>query len=135
MTIVDSNILLDILSHDPVWENWSRSALASQAEKGTLLYVDVIFAEVAVGFPDADTCARFMRDSRLQRATMSDEALWLAGQAFVLYRRQGGTRTSVLPDFFIGAQAQAMGLPILTRDAKRYERYFPEVELIRPRAA
>ena len=130
MTLVDSNILIDILGGDPRWSAASIAALAGRAERGPLAINEVIYAELAAGFESQDLLDREVEAIGLTIAKLSKGALFLAGQAFRRYRSAGGTRANVLADFFIGAQASAEGWPILTRDARRYRTYFPEVEVM-----
>ncbi|MBI1867843.1 MAG: type II toxin-antitoxin system VapC family toxin [Methylocystis sp.] len=132
MTLADTNVLIDILSRDPVWYSWSASRFAEQMTFGPLVIVDVVFAECAGGFASAEDVAQALSDLSVERLAMSDTALYLAGRVFREYRRRGGPKTNVLADFFIGAQANALGVPILTRDATRYRTYFPQVEIIAP---
>ncbi len=132
MTLVDSNVLIDFVVRDPVWLNRSRVAFARRAALGDLWIVDPVFAEVSVGFPSAIECAEFLLALRIARAPMSEQALFLAGRAFGAYRARGGVKQNVPPDFFIGAQAQVEGWTILSRDARRYRTYFPEVEVVGP---
>lgn len=108
-----------------------RSNRASRAGR-PLSVNDVIIAEVSAGIADIGSLRGLLETLRLVSLPMSDTALFLAGKAFVAYRARGGLRTGVLPDFFIGAQAQATGLPLLTRDVGRYRSYFPAVPLVTP---
>jgi predicted nucleic acid-binding protein len=132
LTFVDSNVLLDLLTSDPKWGAWSLSAIESAAAYGGLLINDVVYAELAVGFPTIETLDRFVADTELTIAPMPKAALYLAGKVHLRYRRWGGTRTSVLPDFFIGAQAAVSNATLLTRDARRFRTYFPTLELLSP---
>jgi predicted nucleic acid-binding protein len=132
MTLVDTNILLDILTNDQKWAEWSIVNLRRRLAEGPLLINEVIYAEMAgyVGSEaELDASVQGL-NVNLDRTPKS--ALFFAGQVFRRYRQSGGIRTGVLPDFFIGAHAQVTGLPILTRDIGRYRTYFPEVELIAP---
>ena len=131
MTLVDRNILIDILTLDPVWGARSLDLFARCADKGPMLIVDAIYAECAASYASADQTTAALEGLRVQRSRMSDEALWRASRAFVEYRRRGGTKSNVLPDFFIGAQAETLGVPLLTRDGGRYATYFPDVELVK----
>ncbi|MBZ0230121.1 MAG: type II toxin-antitoxin system VapC family toxin [Bauldia sp.] len=134
MTLVDTNVIVDVLSRDPVWFEWSAERLAERCEVGALLVNEVTYAELSVRIAiKADL--QFALDElgmRLERAPAS--ALFMAGRAFSRYRAAGGPRTSVLPDFFIAAHAEVGGLPLLTRDARRFRSYFPKVRLIAPEA-
>lgn len=132
MTFVDTNILIDILALDPVWGSRSLALFAQHAEVGPMLIVDSVYAECATTYESADQTTAALATLQIQRSQMSDAALWRAGRAFRDYRRRDGNRTNVLPDFFIGAQAATLGMPLLTRDAGRYSTYFPEVALVTP---
>lgn len=131
MTFVDSNVLLDALTADPVWAAWSNSALESAATDGDLLINDIVYAELAMGFPTIESLDDFVADTRLKMVPMPTPALYLAAKTHLRYRRAGGTRASVLPDFFIGAHAAVSNAAVLTRDA-RFRTYFPTVKLISP---
>jgi predicted nucleic acid-binding protein len=132
LTLIDTNILLDFVTEDPIWLGPSRAAFIERAEAGPMLFVDAVFAETSVAFPDAATCSRFLASLGMEHIAMSREALWRAGQAFKFYRSRGGQRNNVLADFFVGAQAETEGFAVLTRDATRYGAYFPTVEIIAP---
>ena len=134
MTLVDANILLDIFTRNPDWHDWSVRRLDAAALDGPLLINDVIYAETSVGFLRPDDFEAALMRARVTVAPMPRLALFLAGKAFAEYRRRGGVRTGVLPDFFIGAHAMVERLPVLTRDQRHYRRYFPAVELIAPGA-
>jgi predicted nucleic acid-binding protein len=132
LTLIDTNILLDIVTADPHWLEWSRSKLATADIAGPLIIDDVIYAEVSVRFSsigalDAALAGLGVRLDRTPRA-----ASFLAGKAYWHYRSRGGTRTGMLSDFFIGAHATVIGCPLLTRDGGRYRHYFPTIRLIVP---
>src|SRR5712691_10922942 len=130
--LVDSNVLLDLLTRDPLWLAWSREALAEAVNTGTLVIDPVIYSEISVHFSrKEDLDAAFPAD-QYTREDISYEAAFLAGKAFLHYRRRGGPRLSPLPDFFIGAHAAVAGYRLLTRDPGRYRTYFPKLELIAP---
>ena len=132
MTLLDSNVLLDVFTKTPIWWEWSLMQLEEAALHGPLLINDVIFAETSVRFDSLDTFDAALAPMGVTIAPMPRKALFLAGKAFARYRAAGGTRAGVLPDFFIGAHAEIEGLPLLTRDADRYRHYFPTVTLIAP---
>lgn len=132
MTLVDTNVLIDILTRDPLWAKKSGEALQHRAALGPILFVEITFAELAAGFTDVRDCSDFVDAIGLEHSAMSRQSLWRAARAFRDYRLRGGIKTNVLPDFFIGAQASVLGVPLLTRDAARYRTYFPEVELAEP---
>ena len=131
-TLVDSNVLLDVLTEDPAWLGWSLDALAEAAEAGPLLINPIIYAEVSLRFSTIEELEDALPPGDFRRAALPCAAAFLAAKAFHRYRRRGGARTSTLPDFFIGAHAAVDGLALLTRDPARYRSYFPTVELIAP---
>ena len=130
--LVDSNVLLDVLTEDPVWYERSSAALERCASESTLYLNPIIYAEVSIGFARIEDLEAALPDDMFRRLPLPLEAAFLAGKAFVRYRRRGGTRTSTLPDFFIGAHAAVSGLRLLTRDDRRYRSYFPRVEFVSP---
>lgn len=131
-TLVDSNVLLDILTEDPAWSDWSAAALAAAAETGRVHINPVIYAEVSIRFTTVEDLEDALPPRDFRREAIPWTAAFLAGKAFVDYRRRRGTRTSPLPDFFIGAHAAVAGFDLLTRDPSRYRTYFPTVHLIAP---
>lgn len=134
MTLVDTNVLLDLVTNDPVWADWSIRQLDGAAVKGPLIINDVVYAELSVGFERIEDLDDLLDEAGIAMDEIPREALFLAGKAFRRYRTAGGARSGVLPDFFIGAHAAVLGLPLLTRDAKRYRSYFPSVVLMAPEA-
>ena len=132
--LVDSNVLLDVLTEDAVWYEWSSSALERCASESTLYVNPIIYAEVSIGFDRIEDLEAALPDDMFRRLPLPPEAAFLAGKAFVRYRRRGGERTSTLPDFFIGAHAAVSGLRLLTRDGQRYKTYFPTVGFVSPQA-
>jgi len=130
--LVDSNVILDLVTDDPRWADWSEQILERYAAKGSLFINDLVYAEVSIGFQRIEELERVMAASGFTHLPIPREALFLAGKVFLQYRRAGGVRASPLPDFFIGAHAAVSGLPLLTRDRARYQTYFPSVELITP---
>jgi predicted nucleic acid-binding protein len=131
-TLVDSNVLIDILSHDPVWADWSDAAVQRIGAAGPLVINEVIYAEVSARYSSIEILERELPADYFQREHTPWPAAFLAGKAFVEYKRRGGRRRSPLPDFFIGAHAAVAGLRLLTRDPTRYRSYFPTLELIAP---
>jgi predicted nucleic acid-binding protein len=129
--LVDSNVLLDILIPDPDWEGWSSAALIEAADSSLLVINAIIFAEVSVGFDRIEDLEAAL-PAELERDALPWDAAFLAGKAFLDYRRRGGGRRSPLPDFFIGAHAAVRGYTLLTRDPNRYRTYFPKLPLISP---
>ncbi|MER8944840.1 type II toxin-antitoxin system VapC family toxin [Mesorhizobium sp. M0959] len=132
MTLVDTNVLLDLVTNDPNWADWSIAQLEAQSLTGPLLINDAVYAELAVRYGRIEDLDAFLDKAGLEIASMPRAALFLAGKVFIQYRRSGGLRTGVLPDFFIGAHAAVNGLPLLTRDVGRYRTYFPSLKLIAP---
>ncbi len=132
MTLVDSNVLLDIFTRTPDWWEWSLAQLEDAALQGPLLINDVIFAETSIRFAAIEEFEIALADAGITVAPIPRVALFQAGKASVQYRNAGGTRSGVLPDFFIGAHAAVERLPLLTRDTRRYRTYFPAVTLIAP---
>ena len=132
MILVDTNVVFDVWQDDHVWYQWSAAQLRSQSLIHELAINPVIYAELSVSFDSIETLDREIDALELSLREPPRAALFLAGQAFREYRRAGGTRTRVLSDFFIGAHAAVLGCAILTRDAARYRRYFPTVELHTP---
>lgn len=130
--LVDSNVILDVLTEDQTWFEWSSGQLADCAEQGGLLINPIIYAEISIGFKQRTELETALPEPFFQREPLPYEAAFLAGKAFLSYRQRGGERRSPLPDFYIGAHAMVAGLSLLTRDATRYCTYFPEVSLIAP---
>jgi predicted nucleic acid-binding protein len=129
--LVDANVLLDILIPDPEWEGWSSAAFAEAAESSLLAINPIIFAEVSIGFDRIEDLEAALPEE-LQREALPWDAAFLAGKAFTAYRRRGGTRLTPLPDFYIGAHAAVRAYMLLTRDARRFRTYFPNLQLITP---
>jgi predicted nucleic acid-binding protein len=130
--LVDSNVLLDVLTEDPAWLEWSSSALARIAETEVLIINPLIYAEVSVRFERIEDLDAALPVSLFRRDGLPWEAGFLAGKCFRAYRRGGGTRRSPLPDFYVGAHAAIRSHILLTRDGTRYRTYFPSLELIAP---
>jgi predicted nucleic acid-binding protein len=125
-------VILDIVTDDPQWGEWSSSVLARCAEIGLLVINPIIYAEVSVGFKRIEELDEILPADSFRRDPLPWEAAFLAGKCFVAYRRRGGSRRSPLPDFYIGAHAAVTGLSLLTRDPRRYRTYFPHVRLLAP---
>lgn len=132
MTLVDTNVLLDLVTDDPDWAEWSVAKLEEAALKGALCINDVVYSELSVRYDRIEDLEAMLEDSEIGIAPPPRAALFLAGKVFAQYRKSGGSRTGVLPDFFIGAHAAVSGVPLLTRDGRRYRSYFPTLELIAP---
>jgi predicted nucleic acid-binding protein len=130
--LIDSNVLLDVLTEDARWLGWSSTALASVSTTASLVINPIVFAEVSVAFARIEDVDQALSGTVFRREPLSYEAAFLAGKAFLRYRRRGGVRSSPLPDFFIGAHAATAGYRLLTRDARRYRNQFPTLEVISP---
>ena len=131
-SLVDSNVLLDVATEDPIWKELSETQLLAAAASGKVLVNPIIHAELSKAFAAESELDASLKRSVFVRAPLPYSAAWPAGQAFHRYRKAGGTRTSPLPDFYIGAHAEVDGLTLITRDAARYRTYFPRVKLISP---
>lgn len=130
--LVDSSVILDVLTDDEQWFSWSSSALAHAADSGRLAINPIVYAEASVGFERIEDLDDALPETEFARLPLPWDAAFLAGKVFLSYRRAGGTRRSSLPDFYIGAHAAVTGMQLLTRDASRYRTYFPALELIAP---
>lgn len=130
--LVDSNVLLDVATNDPVWCDWSSAAIEKAAYESPLVINPLIYAEVSIAYPRIEELEAAVPSGIFQRAPLPFDAAFLAGKAFLRYRRRGGARSAPLPDFYIGAHAAIAGYDLLTRDAARYRTYFPGVTLIAP---
>ena len=130
--LVDSNVILDILTEDKKWFPWSSQTLAARADQSILVINPVIYAEVSIRFERIEDLEEALSPSYFRRDALPWEAAFLAGKCFLAYRRKGGRRSAPLPDFFIGAHAAVARIPLLTRDVSRYRTYFPSLKLIAP---
>jgi len=134
VTLVDTNVLIDVLSNDPIWRRWSVAMLEQRSGLGALIITDIIYSELSPQFASDRSLDAAIADLGVLLQRIPRQALFLAGRTFERYRRRGGVRPNVLSDFFIGAHAEIAHLPILTRDVRRYRMYFPDVEIIAPHA-
>lgn len=130
--LVDTTVLLDLFTNDPIWADWSARQLRILSAQEALIVNPVVYAELSVGYDRVEHLDAALATAGVELVEIPRAALFLAGRAFQTYRAQRGTRTGVLPDFFIGAHAVVEGISVLTRDARRYRSYFPTVELITP---
>jgi predicted nucleic acid-binding protein len=130
--LVDTNVLVDVLANDPQWADWSIGQLRAQSRVHRLVINPVIYAELALTFSTVEALDAALDSMALQVLEIPRPALFLVGKAFAKYRKKGGLKHSVLSDFFIGAHAAVAGLPLLTRDVRRYAHYFPSVRLVAP---
>ena len=131
-TLVDSNVLLDLLDEDDEWMEWSSSMLSQAGERGRVVINPLILAETSVTFDTIEELEEALPASYFVREQLPWQAAFLAGKAFATYRRRGGAARSPLPDFYIGAHAAIAGYTLLTRDPKRYRTYFPKLRIIAP---
>jgi predicted nucleic acid-binding protein len=131
-TLVDSNVILDVVTDDEEWGDWSTSMLAAAAQAGRLAINPLIYAEVSCGYERIEDLDDAVPHEYFVREPLPWEAAFLAAKAFVGYRRRGGARTAPLPDFYIGAHAALAGYTLLTRDPRRYSTYFPKLRIVAP---
>jgi predicted nucleic acid-binding protein len=132
MLLVDTNVLVDVLQDDPDWAEWSIGQLRAQAKIHELVIDPVVYAELSLSFSALEALDRVVATMQLTMREIPRPALFLAGKAYLQYRRRGGRKSQVLPDFFIGAHAAVEGWPLLTRDARRFRTYFPSLEVVAP---
>lgn len=132
MLLVDTNVLVDVLQNDPQWADWSIAQLRAQSKLHALAINPVIYAEMSLSFSTLEALDDVVLTMALELREISRPALFLAARAYALYRRRGGSKHQVLPDFFIGAHAAVEGWPLLTRDASRFKTYFPTLDVIAP---
>jgi hypothetical protein len=132
LILVDTNVLVDIVSDDPLWAEWSQRHLMLAAAEDQLAINDIVYAELSIRYATNEELDAMIRDAHLVSAAIPRPALFLAGKAFQRYRYAGGVKTGVLPDFFIGAHAVISDSTLITRDAARYRTYFPGIMLIAP---
>jgi predicted nucleic acid-binding protein len=132
VSLLDTNIIIDVLMADQVWMAWTAQQLLAAKQRGKLCINIVVYAECCAQPYTQSKIDAFLQDMQIEIASISTMAAKSAAQAFLDYRQRGGNKTGVLPDFFIGAQAQSEGFTLLTRDAARYRTYFPEIKWICP---
>jgi predicted nucleic acid-binding protein len=130
--LVDSNVLLDVMTEDARWFAWSADAIERAADTARLVINPVIYADVSVRYRRIEDLDAALPRALFDREAIPFEAAFLAGKSYLAYRRRGGTKRSPLPDFFVGAHAAISGYQLLTRDAARYRTYFPKLSLIAP---
>lgn len=135
MLLVDTNVILDVVADDAQWAAWSQAQLEAASLKYTLLINPVIYAELSIAYARIEELEAMLGQAQFRIEPTPREALFLAGRVFLQYRRRKGGKSGVLPDFFIGAHAAVAGIPLLTRDTRRYRTYFPTVKLISPAGA
>jgi predicted nucleic acid-binding protein len=132
MILVDSNVILDVWDPDPVWHAWSERQLQNQSLLHELRINPLIYSEISVSFANISGLDKKLEELEISVLNLPRRAAFLAGKAYLQYRRQGGVKSNVLVDFFIGAHAAVLGCPLLTRDTRCYAAYFPTVPLIAP---
>lgn len=132
MILVDTNVLLDVVTDDPAWADWAQHHLDRARLRDRLVINDAIYAELSVRYARMEDLDALLAAADITIEPIPKSALFLAGKAFEKYRKRGGVRTGVLPDFFIGAHAVVAGAPLITRDTSRYRGYFPIIQLISP---
>ncbi|MGP8323665.1 MAG: type II toxin-antitoxin system VapC family toxin [Methanosarcinaceae archaeon] len=130
--LVDSNIVLDVFLNDPKWADWSESKLDKYDQLGILYINSIVYSEISIGFRRIEDLESAIAKAGLQMLEIPKEALFLAGKAYLKYKKRKGIKRTPLPDFFIGAQAAIQNLDLITRDVSRYQSYFPSVKLITP---
>ena len=130
--LVDSNIILDVFTDDSNWADWSESMLEEYSNVSTLYINSIVYSEISIGFNRIEDLESAIIGAGFQMLDFPKEALFLAGKAFLKYKKKRGARSSPLPDFFIGAQAAVLNIALITRDVSRYRSYFPTVNLISP---
>jgi predicted nucleic acid-binding protein len=130
--LIDSNVLLDLITEDQQWFAWSSAMLADTAEHSRLVINPIVYAEISIRYSRIEDLNAAIPTTLVDREPVPYEAAFLAGKAFSIYRKRGGKKRSTLPDFFIGAHASVAGYSLLTRDATRYRTYFPRLALIAP---
>jgi len=130
--LIDSNILLDVMTDDPRWFSWSAESLERAANNFRLVINPIIYAEVSIRYSKIEELNDALPKTMFHREAIPYEAAFLAGESFASYRRRGGSKQSPLPDFFIGAHAAVSGYRLMTRDPGRYRTYFPKLPLIAP---
>jgi predicted nucleic acid-binding protein len=133
--LVDTNVLVDVLGNDPNWADWSITQLQAQSKVHRLVINPIIYSELSLTFSTVEELDQVLDELELRMLEIPKPALFLAGKAFLQYRRSGGVKNNVLGDFFIGAHAAVSGLPVLTRDSRRYKNYFPHVSLVAPESS
>lgn len=131
-TLIDSNVLIDLLDDESEWRGWSDAMVAKCRDRGPILINPIVLAELSTAFASFDDVNAHLPEAFIQREALPWEASFLAARAFLIYRNLGGERRSPLPDFYIGAHAAVAGHTLLTRDARRYRYYFPKLRIIAP---
>ena len=131
-TLVDANVLIDVLAADPQWTDWSKDQIAKAHDAGQVVINPIVYAEISAMFPTQRKLDEVLGQGRYKRESLPWDAAFNAGRAFVAYRRAGGAKRSPLPDFYIGAHAELRSYALLTRDPVRYRQYFPTLKIVAP---
>ena len=129
---IDSCVLLDLFTDDPNWAEWSENVLEKYSQTNTLYINSIIYTEISIGFKKIEEVETAITELEIKVLEMPREALFLTGKVFLQYRKNHGTKTSPLPDFFIGAHTAVAKFDLITRDTSKYKTYFPQVKLIHP---
>ena len=130
--LVDSNVILDVITDDPLWGDWSESMLDRYSVSHSIYINPIIYSDISIGFARIEELEEIIGNSGFQMCRIPREALFLAGKVFLQYRRAKGSKRSPLPDFYIGAHAAVEGMALLSRDVPRFQAYFPSIEMICP---
>lgn len=130
--IVDSNVIIDVITKDKIWYEWSSRQLRNLVETDVLIINQIIYSEVSIGFTNIEDLEEALPSDMFIRENLPWEAAFLAGKCFLDYRRNSGVKSSPLPDFYIGAHAAVTKRTLLTRDKRRYKNYFPNIKIISP---
>jgi predicted nucleic acid-binding protein len=130
--LVDSNVILDVFLNDLKWADWSEAKLEEYSDHTSLYINSIIYSEISIGFKLIEDLESAIGKVGCKFLDIPKEALFLAGKAFIKYKKREGAKRTPLPDFFIGAQAAVLNLDLLTRDVSRYQTYFPTIKLITP---
>lgn len=132
MVLIDSNVLIDLFTDNPSWADWSQTTLEKYSSVHRMLINPIIYSEISIGFERIEELEDVLREIEIEISEIPKEALFLAGKAFLKYKKSGGSKSLPLPDFFIGAHAGVLDIPLMTRDARRFKSYFPTVKIISP---
>jgi len=130
--LIDSCVLLDLFTDDPLWANWSERMLDTFSQTNTLYINTIVYTEISIGFAEIEVLDEAIEELGIKVLEIPREALFLTGKTFLKYRRNKGTKSAPLPDFFIGAHAAVSNFTLVTRDVAKYRTYFPQVNLVCP---
>jgi len=130
--LIDTCVVTDLADPDSAWFEWSASTLEQLDPTHTMAINPIIYTECSIGFERIEEVEALFEHLGFESKPIPKEALFLAGKAFLQYKRRQGGKGNVLPDFFIGAHAAVSGYRLMTRDKGRFSTYFPKVDLIMP---